>query len=54
MYEDIIEEIVKLTIKHIQSVKNKKKLEIFLINPLIELLWSNLKPYIIIISIIIT
>lgn len=54
MYEQIVEDIIKIIIKKFNTQRNKKKFEIFIVHPLIQNVWLYIKPYVILFLIIIT
>lgn len=54
MYDQIVEDIIKIIIKKFNTQKHKKKFEIFIVHPLIQNIWIYIKPYIILFLTIIT
>ena len=51
MYDDILEELIKIIIKISNKKENKEKMEVYIISPLIQLIWKNIKPFVILFSI---
>ena len=54
MYDQIVEDIIKIIIKKFNTQTHKKKFEIFIVHPLIQNIWLYIKPYVILFLTIIT
>lgn len=50
MYEPILKEIIEICLKTINQPKNKKKFEMYLVHPLVNVIWEYIKPYIILMT----